>query len=168
MGGCGIECLHGDWRGSGRKDPVVFEVRRWSSCLWTLVVQNSLGHFVWLETHTYLHLRPHVRTHSGHLLQTWRALGDSQIVSLRFVAPWPQFWWKLSHVIHIWPSPRNPAFTWGFPDLFTSIRCSMALVFVESVAFRIEFAHRAIPLKPSMYLGIPRSFHFDSLLFDKS
>ena len=67
-------------------------------------------------------------------------------------------------ILHIWPSPRNPASTWGFPDLFTSIRCSMAFVFVESVAFRIEFAHRAIPLKPSVYSGIPRSFHFDSLL----
>ena len=31
----------------------------------------------------------------------------------------------------------------------------MALAFVESVAFRIEFTHRAIPLKPSVYLGIP-------------
>ena len=31
----------------------------------------------------------------------------------------------------------------------------MALVFVESVALRIEFTHRAIPLKPSVYLGIP-------------
>ena len=127
----------------------------------------SVTLFGWRRTPTSTsdHMCAHIRAISS---KPGEHLGIPQIVSLRFVAPWPQFWWKLSHVIHIWPSPRNPAFTWGFPDLFTSIRCSMALVFVESVAFRIEFAHRAIPLKPSMYLGIPRSFHFDSLLFDKS
>ena len=62
------------------------------------------------------------------------------------------------------PSPRNLACTWGFPDRFTSIRCSMASVLVETVAFRIDFAHLAIPSKPGVYLGIPRSFHFESLL----
>ena len=43
------------------------------------------------------------------------------------------------------------------------LRCSRASVFVEAVALRIDFAHRASPLKPSVYLGIPRSFHFDRL-----
>ena len=63
--------------------------------------------------------------------------------------------WRVPHfisILHIGPSPRNLARTWGFPELFTSIRCSVALVFVESVAFRIDFAHRAIPLKPSVCL----------------
>ena len=53
---------------------------------------------------------------------------------------------------------------WGFPEVFTSIRCSMALVFVESSAFHIDFAHQAIPAQPGLYLGIPRVFHFYSVL----
>ena len=45
------------------------------------------------------------------------------------------------------------------------LRCSRASVFVETVALHIDVAHRAIPLKPSVYLGNPRSFRFDSLLY---
>ena len=32
-----------------------------------LLSETCLGHLVWLETHTYLHLRTHVRTHSNSL-----------------------------------------------------------------------------------------------------
>ena len=46
----------------------------------------------------------------------------------------------------------------------TELRCSRASVFVESTTFGIDYVHRAVLLNPGVYLGIPSTFGFVSLL----